>query len=307
MSKAPSPNKAKKRPKVSFSEEVIAKDNSGDGSKVVIKEEHGVFLGPLLGRMVVSADDESTANGSSTTSPAITFANDNHTSEEISYSESGILKRGSQGDSNVEYDNLVVRMGLLKCGHRYQVVIPIPDYWKEKDSSTTSKECPGQAAQEMNPQTYGMDVRVAEDSLDDDLRGEVQRTEYATNDSDESASCKTATFHQYHVCITLSARRRGPYRGRMVLELSRRGHDTTNAAQSATCSSGSALDQEAGDGNTSNNAEEPSTNKCLMSIQVDATIMGNDMGTPKLKNGVSCLGKMVGYDSDEETEWNGWI
>ena len=303
MSKAPSPNKARERPKVSFSEEVIAKDNSGDGSKVVIKEEQGVFLGPLLGRMVVS---ESTAKGA--TSPAISFANyDNHTSEEISYSESGVLKRGSQGGRNVEYDNLVVRMGLLKCGHRYQVVIPIPDYWKEKDSSTTNKEYPGQAAQKMKPQTYGMNVRVAEDSLDDDLRGEVQRTEYATNDSDESASCKTVTLHQYHVCITLSARRRGPYRGRIVLELSRQGHDETTAAKSVTSSSGSALDQEAGDGNTSNNAEEPSTNKCLMSIQVDATIMGNDMGTPKLRNGVSCLGKMVGYDSDEETEWNGWI
>jgi hypothetical protein len=43
-----------------------------------------------------------------------------------------------------------------------------------------------------------------------------------------------------------------------------------------------------------------------MSVQVDATIMGKDMGTPKLRNGVVCLGKIVGYDSDDETEWQGF-
>lgn len=48
------------------------------------------------------------------------------------------------------------------------------------------------------------------------------------------------------------------------------------------------------------------TGKCLMSVQVDATIMGKDMGTPKLRNGVVCLGKLVGYDSDDETEWQGF-
>jgi len=48
------------------------------------------------------------------------------------------------------------------------------------------------------------------------------------------------------------------------------------------------------------------TKKCIMSVQVDATIMGKDMGTPKLRNGVICLGKIVGYDSDDETEWQGF-
>ena len=51
---------------------------------------------------------------------------------------------------------------------------------------------------------------------------------------------------------------------------------------------------------------EETKKKCLMSLQVDATIMGEDMGTPKLRNGVVCLGKMVGYDSDDETEWQGF-
>ena len=46
--------------------------------------------------------------------------------------------------------------------------------------------------------------------------------------------------------------------------------------------------------------------KCLMSLQCDATIMGKDMGTPKLRNGVVCKGKIVGYDSDDETEWQGF-
>ena len=48
------------------------------------------------------------------------------------------------------------------------------------------------------------------------------------------------------------------------------------------------------------------TGRCLMSMQVEATIMGKDTGTPKLRNGVICLGKLVGYDNDDETEWQGF-
>ena len=86
--------------------------------------------------------------------------------------------------------------------------------------------------------------------------------------------------------ITLSAKRRGSYRGRFVLELTRR---RLNQPPLIITSS-----------------EKDLTQKCIMSVQVDATIMGKDMGTPKLRNGVVCLGKIVGYDSDEETEWQGF-
>lgn len=282
---------------------------------------------------MVSSDQKNGVDGSDTSSkapvpssgPTISFANDGHTDEKISYSESqhGILKTNNNaqqfGDSNVKYDNLVVRMGLLKCGQRYRVVIPVPDYWKQKGEATTPSKKDAKQAHGSN----AMDVRIAEDSLDGDLRGEVQ-TEYVTIDASGSSE-RTVCLH--HVCITLSARRRGPYRGRFVLEFTRRCQDgresqstspskssrktgpikmnTTEDNSDLTISGEStAINQEAMSSNESNVNSPPK--KCLMSLQVDATIMGNDMGTPKLRNGVVCLGKMVGYDSDEETEWQGF-
>ena len=326
----PSSRKPRKRAKVSFSQEVISKDNSGDGSKVVIKEEHGVFLGPLLGRMVVSSssdqndgEEDADTSKAASSAPVISFANnDSHTNEKLSYSESshGILKSSNKksqqqqalGGNSVEYDNLVVRMGLLKCGHRYRVVVLIPDYWKEKDAKTSNKE--EQVVQIMQPhELYAMHVRIVEDSLDGDLRGEIQ-TEY---DSSDASSSSATTLRQHHVCITLSARRRGPYRGRFVLEFTRRHArvesqstppskflQNAESILNTESKSNLATSQEASSNNTPNS--HPSPNKCLMSLQVDATIMGKDMGTPKLRNGVICLGKMVGYDSDEETEWQGF-
>ena len=207
----------------------------------------------------------------------------------------------------MNYDNLVVQMGLIKCGHRYRSVVPVPDHWKQEGHKAAIPH--KEAADQINTQScesYDMDVRITEDSLDDDLRGEVQ-TEYA--DASESTELP---LRQHHVSITLSARRRGPYRGRFVLELTRRQGGKIKSQ--STSLSGSA--QEMGeiresrpDSNTTASLASkaaPIPQKCLMSLQVDATIMGKDMGTPKLRNGVVCLGKMVGYDSDEETEWQGF-
>ena len=39
---------------------------------------------------------------------------------------------------------------------------------------------------------------------------------------------------------------------------------------------------------------------------VAVTLLGKDQGTPHLKSDVISLGKLVGYDSDEETEWEGF-
>ncbi|KAL7527807.1 hypothetical protein ACHAXR_002139 [Thalassiosira sp. AJA248-18] len=380
LSKPSSRRKPRKRAKVSFSQEVISKDNSGDGNKVDIKEEHGVFLGPLLGRMVLSSasqDTEGTAannnmkedassSASSFSGPMISFANESHTNEKISYSESphGILKSpynsGSRdnehplgGDSNVEYDNLVVRMGLLKCGHRYRVVVPVPDHWKQKhnkDDATAStadaaavadspsKKEEGAEEQEVfqnnnmqqssfqrEHELYDMDVRIVEDSLDGDLRGEIQTdhvltsSDYESSSSSPSATDTSSSYsrQEHYVCITLSGRRRGPYRGRFVLELTRRrrpggvmeSQQTTTVSSpppTAVTESNSNNQGEISSATTTTSTETTRNKTCLMSLQVDATIMGKDMGTPKLRNGVTCMGKMVGYDSDEETEWQGF-
>ena len=297
-------SKPKKR--LRFAEDVVS---SGDGSKVIIKEEHGVFLGPLLGRMVVSdhsnsdqsdGDNNNTNSNQTKSESIISFANDEHTNKKLSYSESsnGILKSEKKnnkvqplGDTNIEYDNLVVRLGLLKCGHRYQVVIPVPNYWKQKDESCEQlvDDNDIKLLESSHDETHPMKVRMAEDSLDDDLRGEVLQTE------EDNGSC------EYHICITLSARRRGAFRGRFLLELTR------IEQQKKTESIPKTPEDEATTTKSNTATVLPTPNKvCLMSIQCDATIMGKDMGTPKLRNGVVCLGKIVGYDSDDETEWQGF-
>ena len=300
------PNKRTKGKGVSFAQEVISKDNS-NGSKVLIKEEHGIFLGPLLGRIAISDsssdhEDSSCATGAisdseSSAGNVISFANDMHTNEKISYSESsdGIIKSTTNTiHNNIEYDNLVVRLGLLKCGHRYQVVVTIPNYWKQqsKSDADTNKTIDNDTN---IVQTHGMTVRIAEESMDGDLIGEIIQ---------HGMSGTTSDHCQYQICVTLSARRRGPYRGRIVLELTR-VEENEKANETTSDTADNILSKQDGESKVSDSTSQ-TPNKCLMSLQFDATVMGKDMGTPKLRNGVICKGKIVGYDSDDETEWQGF-
>lgn len=256
---------------------------------------------------------DGSAAAKTASAPVISFAMDGNTSENLSYSESsnGILKSSNNGssqllgDGNVEYDNLVVHMGLLKCGHRYRVVIPVPDYWKQNNASeganTANALDRDDDTEEIQAtktnESYAMNVRIVEESLDNDLRGEIQK-EFINNRSAEDAG----PANRHHVSITLSARQqRGQYRGRFVLELTRIDDDRKHPSKSEPPSS---TTEEAKSKSTV--AEASPSKKCLMSLQVDATIMGKDMGTPKLRNEVVCLGKMAGYDSDDETEWQGF-
>ena len=281
-----SSSKQKQRSKgVSFSDDVLCKDKIGDGNKVSVKEEPGVFLSLLGQRRVIGNDtdkqsvDEETIDISAEGISKVSFGGDNSDAatsddgllqQKLAYSEKedGIIipskhttetKTGSSSSSSssdIEYDNLVVKVGLLKIGHRYQMSVPIP----QLDDNNNS-------------------VSIVEDSLDDDLRGEIE-TDYVKSDDDDhsSSSSPSSTITcQHYLSITLSAKRRGPYRGRFVLELTTQEKESTQQIK-----------------------------KCIMSVQVDATIMGKDMGTPKLRNGVICLGKIVGYDSDDETEWQGF-
>lgn len=285
----------KKRSKVSFSEEVLSKDTIGDGNKVMVEEEHGVFLSLLGQRKVVTNNkpiDDDEINGAAVVERVvakISFggtednddANDDLIKQKLAYSEKrdgNIIQRAPvitetkteniiDGAVCVEYDNLVIKIGLLKIGHRYRMIVPIPNRWGQIHNTHNNND----------------EVKIIEDSLDDDLRGGID-TEYlnSTAADDYSSSSTTSTVCHHYLNITLSAKRRGPYRGRFVLELTR--------YSSIAASSSSETPQK----------------KCIMSVQVDATIMGKDMGTPKLRNGVVCLGKIVGYDSDDETEWQGF-
>ena len=277
----------RKRSKVSFSEEVISKD--GDGNKILVEEEHGVFLSMLGQKRVVSgtesSDDERSSVEVAERISTISFGDDDDLlKQKLAYSEkedgniiqstkSASTTETKQGNLRVvvEYDNLVVKIGLLKIGHRYRMIVPIPKHWEQGGGRDNEQQ------EEKDTQRKD-EVKIIEDSFDDDLRGEIETGEHSNSADDSSSGTPSKAYHHY-LNITLSAKRRGPYRGRIVLELTRNPFDTSSSE---------------------------TTQKCIMSVQVDATIMGQDMGTPKLRNGVTCLGKIVGYDSDDETEWQGF-
>ncbi|KAK1738982.1 hypothetical protein QTG54_010298 [Skeletonema marinoi] len=136
--------KKKRRSKVSFSEEVISKDKFGDGNKVLVEEEPGVFLS-LLGQKKLLKP----------------------------------TKMKSMHSDGVEYDNLIVKIGLLKIGHRYRMIVPIPNRWGQDVNEDNE--------QQQEKHTHNNDeVKIIEDSFDDDLRGEIE-TEY-TNTTNDTAS-----------------------------------------------------------------------------------------------------------------------
>lgn len=277
----------RKRSKVSFSEEVISKDGNGNGNKILVEEEHGVFLSLLGQKRVVSStessDDEKGSVEVADRIATISFGDDDDLlKQKLAYSEkqdgniiqstkSAASTETKQGNLRTEYDNLVVKIGLLKIGHRYRMIVPIPKHWEQGVGHDREQ-------QEEKHTHHSDEVKIIEDSLDDDLRSEIE-TEYSNSADDGSSSTPSTALCHHYLNITLSAKRRGPYRGRIVLELTRHPIDTSSSE---------------------------TKQKCIMSVQVDATIMGQDMGTPKLRNGVTCLGKIVGYDSDDETEWQGF-
>ena len=269
---------------VSFSNEV----SKVDGRAVTIQEEHGVYLpnndvssNPFVGREIGGDSGDSWDVGK-----AISF---------------DMPSKGQE--TKVEYDNLLVQMGLLKYGHRYRVVVPIPDLFHQDSMNENSRKdlvseemqslyleegLTGKHAQ--NSQENGTctktEARIIHDYFeDDDLRGEIETMESG----------------EHHVIITLSARHRGAYCGRLTIELIRLTNDTLSSISPISSN----------DRELSHNCCAPPKNKAeslekaLISIQVEASIMGKGMGTPKLRDGLVCLGKL-GYDSDEETEWQGF-
>ena len=282
----------KKRSKVSFSDEVLSKDKFGDGNKVHVEEEHGVFLSLLGERKIVTNNnvnsfDEIDVDAAGERMATISFettdnnygysGDDNLLKQKLdgSYKQDGGSIRSAPSESSVatsessvDFDNLVVKIGLLKIGHRYTMSVPLPHHcWRDEEGDEQQEEY-----------AHGDEVKIIEDSYDEDLKGVIETED--SNCAHDGASSTLSTSPQHYLNISLAAKRRGPYRGRFVLEL-------TRSSQAATSS-----------------CIEP--DKCIMSVQVDATIMGQDMGTPKLRNGVICRGKIVGYDSDDETEWQGF-
>ena len=154
-----------------------------------------------------------------------------------------ILRRPSYTeDCDVRFENLAVKMGLLKCGHVFQTAVKLPNAWKDGEGQEED------AGGSTSSQEAVVEARVAEFSADPDLHAAI-----------DASSC----------LLTLSARDPGKYLGRVVVELTRRTNETC-------------------------------AEKCLLSLQVDATIMQPNMGNPRLRRGVVCLGEMEGYFDSEE-------
>lgn len=236
-------------PHVTFSNDV----SKIDGHSVTIEERrpddsHSTASNPFLGRTIGA--------GCAGDLPDQASAHD-----ALVIGSHGSFGRENTSDRVVE--NLVVRMGILKCGHRYRVSVPLPDISANNEVQVNSKMDRLSLVKDAI-QTEARIVRVD----DDDLRGEI---------ADDG----------HYLNAILSARQRGPYIGRLLIEI-RSDENASNLMAS-----------------TSDINSESQAVKCI-SIQVEASIMGKGMGTPQLRNGVTCLGKLVGYDSDEETEWQGF-
>ena len=288
-SSSPLQRNGKKSKSVSFSKEVSRVDGN---AVAILQEEHDVDFVPrsqdcFLGRAIVSMN-------------TVTY----NAGTEEGGNDSSIVKEFSRHDNNSDGEKVggnrvvVVQMGLLKCGHRYRVIVPIPPLLVvNNDSDGIGEQCGSDDAvnamhqldlndrQDSNEQrkmhyytSNGIraEARILQDSWDDvdDLRGEMIETSH-----DESR----------HVGIVLSARQRGPYCGRLAVEfvLAPTDTDKTTPMNNGILS-------------------ESMLSKSVMFILVEASIMGKGMGTPQLRNGVVCLGKVAGYDSDEETEWQGF-
>lgn len=148
----------------------------------------------------------------------------------------------SESRRGTDIEHLVVKMGILKWGYRYRVSVPIIAHLQHDD------------LEKRTDQINLVDTTIVR--MDDDLRGEIDIDGTQMN-------------------VSLSARQRGPYLGRLLIEQRQKKDNTSES-------------------------------KKYRSIEIEASIMGKGMGTPQLRNGVVCLGKLVGYDSDDETEWQGF-
>ena len=152
----------------------------------------------------------------------------------------------SERRGNSDIENVVVNMGILKWGYRYRVSVPIIANLKIDDIK-----------KRMDQMNLDDDFDTTIVRMDDDLQGEIN-------------------MDGTQMIVSLSARQRGPYLGRLLLEQRQK----KDIASDLTIQ--------------------------YKSLKIQASIMGKGMGTPQLRNGVVCLGKIVGYDSDDETEWQGF-
>jgi len=207
----------------------------------------------------------------------------------------GVSNATADGDEDVpvQYDTLTINLGLLKCGYRYETVVPVhaPVGVGDLDSN-------GSGEQEYE---YGggngrlLTIAKIGESMDTDLEAEATScpplhcgdgTE-SSFDTRPTSNSKSSSTQQHdnddHLRIRLAARRPGRYQSTFSVVLLEHTSEREDGG-----------------------VAKIKKMKHIVSVQINATQLGKDQGKPQLKSNVVKLGKLVGYDSDEETEWRGF-
>lgn len=172
-------------------------------------------------------------------------SNSPHDSSQHSVSEDSNPVHG-----NIQSRSLLINLGVLKCGFRFETVIP--------------------AFQAEATETERFDIVEITDSLDSDLKVEAVASDTRC-DSPPLDVCGASASYTRFLRIRLAARRPGRYQSVFSYVLLM------------------------GAGN-----------RYVMSCTVQGTLLRKDQGKPQLKQNIVNLGKLVGYDSDEETDWQGF-
>jgi len=226
---------------------------------------------------------------------------------------------GRQIDSSLSLHEVVsINLGMLKCGFRYTATVILPfsstlcplEPYPLEPHLDSDKEIHNHKTEMRSNHLH---LKHAENlkvlaSIDEDLRTEVLELRQKRGGKPNSRDDNNENFQkgsgspneeenikqnmeEYIVIlqIHLAARRPGPYRGRFVLEWANQGHFVK-------------IDE-----NLKSRQSSSSEQKALYtSVQIDAMLMDKDKGTPCLKSNIRCAGKLVGYDSDEDTDWQGF-
>ena len=285
---------------VSFAPSVLADRPST--SRVTVVEEHGVYIDALGRRVAQSAlisengggsrglaeDDMphcAVAAGKERISRSADAGKHAHEKGHVGFAVDKEAKATNAKDPNsdasigngegqIQYDSLTINLGLLKCGYRYQTTVPIHVV---QDGDNGCEEKKGEDVQ--------YDIIEIGESLDPDLEVEaVSNAPFACDeDGVDDATATTATdVARDHIQIRIAARRPGKYQSSF----------SVIAAQTSLSSCG--------------NKETRQSQRRVVSLRVKATLLGKDQGKPQLKANIIKLGKLVGYDSDDETEWQGF-
>ena len=284
---------------VSFAPSVLADRPST--SRVTVVEEHGVYIDALGRRVAQSALISENGGGSrglagddiphcavaagkeriSRSAAAgkhahekghVGFAVDKEANSSNSKDPISDASIGN-GEGQIQYDSLTINLGLLKCGYRYQTTVPIHAV-QNGDDELAEK---GEGAR--------YDIIEIGESLDPDLEVEaVSNAPFACDEDgvDDTTATNAETIRD-QIQLRIAARRPGKYQSSFSVI-------TAETSRLSSCG----------------NEETRQSQRHIISVRVKATLLGKDQGKPQLKANIIKLGKLVGYDSDDETEWQGF-